>query len=156
MQLQEPRPTPRRGTAAAVTSTVLLALPALVVLPALATLGVSSGPSSGVDLAPLAVGLLWLVLGALPLIAWFRQSWTLALPALAIAVAGIAYGVVMFFSGLELARQECTWVFCDVGIYLGPVIAGYFIALAVTIALLVSALLRVRKACVPEASGTQV
>ena len=132
----------RRGTATAVTCTVLLALPALVLLPLLVSvLGVSTPP--GVDLAPVAAGLLWLVLAALPLIAWSRQSWKLAVPALAIAVVGVGYGVWMFLGGLEAARQDCRQIFCDLGMYLGPVIAGYFVVVAVPLALLVRALRRV-------------
>ena len=132
----------RRGTAAAVTCTVLLALPVLVLLPLLVSvLGVSTAPS--VDLAPVAAGLLWLVLAALPLIAWSRQSWKLAVPAPAIAVVGVGYGVWMFLGGLEAARQDCRQIFCDLGMYLGPVIAGYFVVVAVPLALLVRALRRV-------------
>ncbi|MCK6210846.1 hypothetical protein KZX45_09860 [Georgenia sp. EYE_87] len=132
----------RRGTAAAVTATVLLALPTLVVLPALVSiLGVSSAP--GDDLAPVAAGLLWLALAALPLLAWARQSWKLAVPALAIAVVGVGYGVWGFIDGVEKSRQNCHWVLCDAGLYLGPVLAGYFVGVAVTLALLVHALRRV-------------
>ncbi|GAA4286913.1 hypothetical protein [Georgenia daeguensis] len=132
----------RRGTAAAVTCTVLLALPVLVLLPLLVSvMGISTAP--GLDMAPIAAGLLWLVLAALPLIAWFRQSWKLAVPALAIAVVGVGYGLWMFLGGLELSRQDCRQLFCDLGMYIGPMIAGYFVAVAVALALLVRALRRV-------------
>jgi len=132
----------RRGTATAVIATVLLALPALVVLPLLVSvLGVTTAP--GVDPAPVAAGLLWLVLAAVPLTAWSRQWWKVAVPALAIAVVGVGYGTWMFLGGLEAARQDCRQIFCDVGIYLGPVIAGYFVAVTVPLALLVRSLRRV-------------
>lgn len=131
-----------RGTAAAVVSTVLLALPLLLAVPYLFAIYVDSSGHARIEFGAVGLGVLYLLLTGLPLIAWVVQSWKVAIPTFGLAVGGAGYGSWLFLDGLADYLRGSLDLHSESAMRIGPVLAVYSAGIAVMVGLLIRALRR--------------
>jgi len=62
------------------------------------------------------------------------RAWWWTVPAMVYAVGGVAYGAGMAFDGWQESRNDCRQLFCDAGLYMGPVVVGFFMIVAAAVA----------------------
>jgi len=62
------------------------------------------------------------------------RAWWWTAPAMVFALGGVMLGAGTTFDGWQESRNDCSALFCDTGLYLGPVVVGYFMVVAAAVA----------------------